>query len=391
MVNWKSDAEIAKDALVFSRFMHVLLGVYMYLFFAPSLANSPNLFRQMGMVHVVAFRLGIPVGQAQVSLADDILLLESLLFTHSLDWNLGRFECYHVLYCRFPSHPRAHMLPSQIDCQSLYTFNSLFGNAAIGDTGLASINLSLRTIAVWNQQWYIWVPLICVILGHWSLLLHGVFLKAEWKPELGGCQITSTDNRLLAITFIYSMVFDLTVLFLTAWKLVFPTGGRSPLVNLIFNDGLIYFVIAFLSNLLATFGSCRFSCFSTLTPLCPLSPMSPQQLLRRQIVACRAVRRLANYGQTGAQMFGGHTTASSTLAFKNSNGLGTTQRPKVVTNMKASEGVHVQMETFESPTTAVDSHSHSYLEFDETGKLTRSPPDDLEAQIPADEFKRPEY
>jgi hypothetical protein len=40
------------------------------------------------------------------------------------------------------------------------------------------------------------------------------------------------------------MAFDFTVLSLTAYKLVLPTGGKSGLVTLIFNDGLIYFVIA---------------------------------------------------------------------------------------------------------------------------------------------------
>lgn len=57
------------------------------------------------------------------------------------------------------------------------------------------------------------------------------------------------------------MAFDFTVLMLTGWKLVFsaPSAvkiGRSMLVTLIFGDGLIYFVVAFLANLLATVSSC---------------------------------------------------------------------------------------------------------------------------------------
>lgn len=45
------------------------------------------------------------------------------------------------------------------------------------------------------------------------------------------------------------MVFDFVVLCLTAYKLFFPANGRSRLVNLIFNDGLIYFAIAFVDSL----------------------------------------------------------------------------------------------------------------------------------------------
>lgn len=128
-----------------------------------------------------------------------------------------------------------------MNCQVLYTFNQIFGNMAIG---LASINLSIRTIAVWSQRLYVVVPLVAGILGHWVLLLHGLLIKAAWvDPE--GCVITETDNHLLAITFIYSMAFDLVVLCLTAWKLVFAGTGRSRLVNLIFGDGLIFFIVAY--------------------------------------------------------------------------------------------------------------------------------------------------
>ncbi len=71
-------------------------------------------------------------------------------------------------------------------------------------------------------------------------------MKAAWIPGVG-CAITETNSNLLAITFIYSMSFDFLVLLLTGWKLAFPgnVAPRSRLVNLIFNDGLIYFVIAY--------------------------------------------------------------------------------------------------------------------------------------------------
>ena len=132
----------------------------------------------------------------------------------------------------------------EIDCQALYIFNQVFGNAAIG---FASINLSLRTIAVWSQSLYIIIPLVAIILGHWSLLLHGLLISAAWTPE--GCAITKTDNTILAATFIYSMCFDFLVLCLTAYKLLYPRNGRSRLVKLIFGDGLIFFIVALVSSL----------------------------------------------------------------------------------------------------------------------------------------------
>ncbi|KAJ7209897.1 hypothetical protein B0H12DRAFT_1193669 [Mycena haematopus] len=338
MVDWQSQAEIVKDGAAFGKFMHVLLGLYLWEWFTSlgfdwAYVSGQRTFR-WPMIFYFLNRY--------------CLLFALIGITVSLN------------------------VTTEIDCQGLYTFNACFGNAAIG---LASINLSLRTIAVWNQRWFIWIPLVAIIMGHWSLLLHGILIKAAWIPEQGGCTITSTNNRLLAATFIYGMSFDFVVMCLTAWKLLFPTGGKSRLVSLIFNDGLIYFVIAFLSNLLATiFMLIDLNAVMSIIANVPAAIAST-------IVACRAVRRLTNYSTTGAQMFTGGTTAGSTLAFRTTGQ--STLRPKVLT--KASDGVHVQMETFESPT------ERSYLEYDAAGKITKEGTYDPEAQAVSDEFKRPPY
>jgi hypothetical protein len=99
-------------------------------------------------------------------------------------------------------------------------------------------------MAVWGQKWYIIAALVSISLGHWSLLLHGILLTAAWIPGQG-CLITSTDSKLLSATFIYSMIFDFTVLILTASKLIRPSGTKSQLVNMMFADGLYYFIIAY--------------------------------------------------------------------------------------------------------------------------------------------------
>lgn len=69
-------------------------------------------------------------------------------------------------------------------------------------------------------------------------------MKTAWVPG-EGCVITNTNTTVLAATWIYSMVFDFIVMLLTAAKLLEPgSGSRSNLVDLIFTDGLIYFVAA---------------------------------------------------------------------------------------------------------------------------------------------------
>jgi hypothetical protein len=99
-------------------------------------------------------------------------------------------------------------------------------------------------VAVWGQKWYIIGALVVISLGHWSLLLHGILLTAAWVPGQG-CVITSTDSKILSVSFIYSMAFDFIVLLLTASKLIRPTGSTSQLVNMIFADGLAYFIVAY--------------------------------------------------------------------------------------------------------------------------------------------------
>ncbi|KAF9467908.1 hypothetical protein BDZ94DRAFT_1305083 [Collybia nuda] len=341
MVDWSSQDEVKKDGAAFAKFMHTLLGLYIWEWFTSldfdwQYISGKKTFRW------------------------------PLIF-----YFLNRY----VLLFALIGIAVALNVTTEIDCQGLYTFNQCFGNAAIG---LASINLSLRTMAVWSQKLYIVVPLICVILGHWSLLLHGILLKAEWTPEQG-CQITSTNNHLLAITFIYTMAFDFTVLSLTAYKLFFGTSARSRLVSLIFNDGLIYFAIAFLANLIATVFM-----LLNLNPVMSIIANVPAAIAST-IVACRAVRRLTQYTSKGPEVFA-TTTQGSTLAFR--SGGGTILRPKISTRLSTaapSEGVHVQMETFESPS------DKSYMEYDASGKIMKGDEYDPEALVISSEFKRPPY
>jgi hypothetical protein len=98
-------------------------------------------------------------------------------------------------------------------------------------------------MAVWGRKWYIVVPLTLLILGHWTLLLHGILLKAMWVPGQG-CVITEANNTILSATFIYSMCLDFIVLCLTGFKLFYLSAGRSRIVTLIVRDGLMFFIVA---------------------------------------------------------------------------------------------------------------------------------------------------
>lgn len=117
-------------------------------------------------------------------------------------------------------------------------------------------------MAIWSQNKWIIVPLIMLILGHWSLILQGAqiasglrhivelvigaHLFTTWIPGQG-CVITNTKTNVLIAQFIYSMVLDFIVLLLSAWKLLLPRTYSSRLVNVLFRDGLAFFMVAYVS------------------------------------------------------------------------------------------------------------------------------------------------
>jgi hypothetical protein len=327
MVDWTSPETIAANYLAFDRFMHCLLGVYVW-----------------EWVLSLDFDWQYISGRKQFRWPLVFYFLNRYCLLFAL---IGITIALNV--------------QSKIDCQVLYTFNSVFGQASIG---LASINLSLRTIAIWSKRWFIVGPLVLIILGHWTLLLFGIHVKAQWVDG-HGCVITGTASKLLSITFIYTMVFDFIVLGLTAFKLLFPATTRSPLVNLVFNDGLAYFFIAFLANAVATvFG------LLNLNPVMSIIANVPA-VIAASIAACRAVRRLSDYSSKGQQVFAA-SVQGSTIAFRSMS-----TRPKAsakVGDVVTSQGVHVKMDTL--------THVN-----DATNNLK----DDTYDPNISDEFKRPPY
>lgn len=101
----------------------------------------------------------------------------------------------------------------------------------------------------------------------------GILVHSRWDSDSVSCIITYTENKCLATSFIYTMGLDLAILLLTLWKLMGPSRfaaswahilfcwcfvhrrsefGPSRLSVLLSRDGLLYFAIAFLANLVAS-------------------------------------------------------------------------------------------------------------------------------------------
>ncbi|KAF7351390.1 hypothetical protein MSAN_01570700 [Mycena sanguinolenta] len=302
MPDWNSQTELQIDAGIFVKLNHALLGLYAWEWF--------------------------------ISLPFD---WEVITGRKSFRWPLiFYFANRYLLLGAMAGILVALDSTQEINCQAIYTFNQFAGDAAVG---LASINLSLRTLAIWSQNKWIKIMLILIILGHWALILQGVLLKAHWEPSINACQLTVSNNRLLAATFTYSMVFDLLVFILNAYKLGVKRRSASKLSKMIFKDGLIYFFVAFFFNLIATVFM-----FLNLNSVMVIIFNVPAAIAST-IVATRAVRRLTNFTIQGPEMYA--PSNSSTGQFRShSGGRGLTNSSRGGARGLTHSGVHVQMETF---------------------------------------------
>ncbi|TFK51000.1 hypothetical protein OE88DRAFT_1660187 [Heliocybe sulcata] len=302
MVDWNSPTELAKDALVFEKFMHALVGIYLWEWFT-----------------------SLPFDWAFISGKKPFRWPMIFYFG-------GRYS----LICALIAILIALDNTEPINCQALYIFAQLMGNMSIG---LASVNLSVRVMAIYSMNLYVVIPLVLLILGHWSLLLQGVNIKAAFVPG-SGCAITQSNNTILSAIFIYTMCFDLVVTSLTIYKLVFNSRTQSSLVKRIWRDGLVYFIIALSVNILATV-------FILLQLNAVMSVMlDVPSAVASTIVACRAVRRLVDF-TSGPEVYSNSASKGQSSAMAFGTGARSGVPPAVsVANKSRAGGVRIEMETF---------------------------------------------
>jgi len=147
--------------------------------------------------------------------------------------------------------------------------------AGVMSMGSASTLLMLRTIAVWNRATFITVPLIVASLGQWGILFHGIVaVRSKRSHAVNACVDHAGPLVFVESMYLYSesdfshytvwpetrrstlilsaaMLFDFIVLVLTTIGLAM-SPRRSSLWQLLFRQGIIYFLIAFVANLIPT-------------------------------------------------------------------------------------------------------------------------------------------
>ncbi|KAI0792434.1 hypothetical protein C8Q75DRAFT_731660 [Abortiporus biennis] len=316
MVNWSDPAEIQADYVAFTKNCHVFAGIYFWeycttLDFEWSFITRKRRFRWPMIFYFLA----------------RYMLLITII---------GQLVAIDVT--------------TEVNCNTLYTFNAA---AALASVGLASINLAVRTMVLWGYQRIIVIPLIIGICGYWSLVIFGSPVSAHWV-EGQGCVVETVRPNGVVAAFIYSMSFDFVVLALAAGKMLFGIDKRTALMNLMFKDGLIYFLIVAVANIPATTMT-----IINLNPIMRTVLVLPL-VVASTIVSCRAVRRLSSYNPNKVEVFMSQSKPPTSL--------------NATYNVTRPDGVHVQMETFAvadasqdkfSPISPIDKYSSSDVDLEE--------------------------
>ncbi|CAL1698778.1 unnamed protein product [Somion occarium] len=188
---------------------------------------------------------------------------------------------------------------TKINCRAVLAVFQFTGSA-VG--GFATINFALRTIALWRRNWIICVILTALIMGHWSLILHGILIEGVLRNK-----------------------------------------SRKSLGGLIIQDGLIFFASSVCGNVIATVFM-----ILNLSPIMSVIFNIPAAAISA-IAATRAVRKLTRWTSEGPHIF--YTHADLPTSGDGSNGPNKQQSAQVLAlpthqRSRTEGGVHVQMETF---------------------------------------------
>ncbi|CAE6449931.1 unnamed protein product [Rhizoctonia solani] len=254
MLDWTDPEIVTKQAAAFAQLLLVLLGLYTWEVF-----------------NTLEFDYNIIVNWREIK------------------WPMAvYFVCRYSIWIGVIMLIVANNLTYQVNCQAFYTIIQLFGNIAIGT---ASALLMLRGIAIWSRNRYVLFGFLIVALGHWSILFLGVIsVRSVWNTQASVCVVTGTTTTLLRLIYGYTMAFDLSVLVVSTAGLLRSGGWQgSDLWKLLFRDGIVYFLVAFVGNAVAAvFTILHLNAAMDIMFTVPAAVFST-------IVACRAVRRLSEW------------------------------------------------------------------------------------------------
>ncbi|KAG2040057.1 hypothetical protein BDR03DRAFT_950155 [Suillus americanus] len=134
---------------------------------------------------------------------------------------------------------------TNVDCQSINFVIIFWTNVAIG---CSTTNLMIRTWLIWKTTYLLRFLLVLLSLGHWTLLT--LFLATARSSTINGvCVINFANPAYTSVMIIYAMLYDLALLVFTVVGLL-RMPSSSPLWKTLVKQGVIYFILNFLANLI---------------------------------------------------------------------------------------------------------------------------------------------
>lgn len=214
MVDWTSQGELHRDSVAYANVIFASFGLYIWEVFQTS-----------------DFEWAVFEGKRKLKLDMIPFFIARYLIVISISALMGSFT-----------------VKSPIHCGALYTFICVAGNLSII---CASMTLMFRTIAVWDRKLPIVATLGTLCLAHCALLFRGMFItSATYSPEGQTCVLSAMSNTnrvFLSVSFWATLGFNLTLAVVHIVGLM-RTGEQLGLGDLLFREGVIYYLAAFTFN-----------------------------------------------------------------------------------------------------------------------------------------------
>ncbi|GBE84125.1 hypothetical protein SCP_0601030 [Sparassis crispa] len=176
------------------------------------------------------------------------LLTRKLVFKWPyVPYLLGR---YTMICCLLFVLIMSRLRVKEAHCRAMLDAESLVACMAVC---CASMNLSIRTLTIWSCSMRIRFLLITLCLGHWAFAMVVAFtgLKAQYDAVSGTCVLANTNGiDRLAGFYAYTVGYDFIILVLTVYAL-YRSCKRSELLSVICVQGVWYFVVTFLVNIIS--------------------------------------------------------------------------------------------------------------------------------------------
>ncbi|KAF9524728.1 hypothetical protein CPB83DRAFT_946350 [Crepidotus variabilis] len=223
MVDWTSPQTTIRDSVILYKLVHVLLGLYTYVFEWTSLQ----------------FDLDYLAGRKKFRWP--LVSLCSFSLNLVLPGGLSGFPF------AFSAGP--------VNCKTIYI---LLHFTSYGSLALSSISLALRTIALWGDNRYVKVALISGMIVHFHLVSGYSFRSSLIRGY--GCINGPPNRRAELAIFGYTLVFDLVAFILAVYKVIgvttgnasIPRRGQGHIRYILFSQGISYFAITAVLNLIST-------------------------------------------------------------------------------------------------------------------------------------------